>query len=153
MTIVKWKKPTTDGQKSVSPVTFNSPFSGLFENLLGEEYLTREFASYVPAANFSEGKEKYNLDLSAPGFEKEDFKIEVNKGVLTVSGEHKTEKETEEKNFTRKEFIFGSFQRSFVLPEEVDENAIDAKYENGILRISLAKKAELQKASIEIKVS
>lgn len=153
MTIVKWKKPVTNGQEKTSPVVFNSPLSGLFENLLGEEFFTREYASYIPAVNFSEEKEQYSLHLSAPGFEKDDFKLEVNKGVLTVSGHHKTEKETDEKTYARKEFTYGSFQRSFTLPEEVDENAIDAKYVNGILKISLAKKAELQREAIEIKVS
>ncbi len=153
MTIVKWKKPATEGQKSVNPALFNSPFSGLFENLLGEEYFTKEFASYVPAANFSETKDHFNLELSAPGFEKEDFKIQVNKGVLTISGEHKSEKETTEKNYSRKEFAYGSFQRSFTLPEEANENAIEAKYENGILKMALAKKEELKKEAIEIKIS
>lgn len=152
MTIVKWKKPYTNGTSN-NPVVFNSPFSGLFENFLGDEFLTREYASFVPAVNISEDEGKYNLELSAPGFEKEDFKIELKKGMLTISGEHKTEKETKEKNFSRKEFSYGSFQRSFSLPEGIDEEAVEAKYENGILRISLAKWEDPKKAPREIKIS
>ncbi len=153
MTIVKWKKPSTEGQKATNPVVFNSPLSGLFENLLGEDFLTKEYASYVPAVNFSEQKENYSLDVFAPGFEKNDFKIEVNKGVLTVSGYREDEKETVEKNYTRKEFNHGSFQRSFTLPEEVNENAIEAKYESGILKITMAKKEDSKTEAIEIKIS
>ncbi|MEI6489083.1 MAG: Hsp20/alpha crystallin family protein [Bacteroidota bacterium] len=153
MTIVKWKKPSIAGHETTSPVVFNSPIAGLFENLLGDDFFTREFASYVPAVNFSEGKERYHLDLSAPGFEKDDFKIELNKGVLTISGHHKTEKETTEKTYSRKEFSYGSFQRSFTLPEGVNENGVEAKYENGILKISLAKKEDAHQDVVEIKIS
>lgn len=152
MTIVKWKKPYTNGTTN-SPVIFNSPFSGLFENFLGEDFLTREYASYVPAVNISEEEGKYNLELSAPGFEKEDFKIELAKGMLTISGEHKTEKKTKEKAFSRKEFSYGSFQRSFSLPEGINEDAVEAKYENGILKISIAKWDDPKKAPREIKIS
>lgn len=152
MTIVKWKKPYANGVSN-NPVVFNSPFSGLFESFLGDDFLTREYASFVPAVNISEDENKYNLELSAPGFEKNDFKIELKKGMLTISGEHKTENETKEKNYSRKEFSFGSFQRSFSLPEGIDEDAVDAKYENGILRISLAKWEDPKKAPREIKIS
>ena len=153
MTIVKWKKPSIEGQGTTSPVVFNSPLSGLFENFLGDDFFTREFASYVPAVNFSEGKEHYHLDVSAPGFEKDDFKIELNRGVLTVTGHHKTEKETTDKNYSRKEFNYGSFQRSFTLPEGVNEAGVEAKYDNGILKISLKKNEDAHKGVVEIKVS
>lgn len=73
--------------------------------------------------------------------------------MLTISGEHKSETETSGKNYTRKEFSFGSFERSFNLPDGINESAVDAKYENCILRISLAKKAEVIKEAVEIKIS
>lgn len=152
MTIVKWKNPSVEGKAS-NPVVFNSPFSGLLDNFFGGDFLTREFASYMPAVNFSEEKTQFNLELSAPGFVKEDFKIEFNKGILTISAEHKTETETSERTYSRKEFNYGSFSRSFNVPESVDENAIDAKYENGILKLTLAKKEEAKKEAIEIKIS
>ena len=152
MTIVKWKKPYSNGTTN-SPAIFNSPFSGLFENFLGDDFLTREYASHVPAVNISEEDGKYNLELSAPGFEKDEFKISLEKGMLTISGEHKTEKETKEKTFSRKEFNYGSFQRTFSLPDSINEDAVDAKYENGILKISLARWEDPKKAPREIKVS
>lgn len=153
MTIVKWKKPLLAGHETANPVLFNSPLSGLFENFLGEDFFTKEFATYVPVANFSEGKEHYYLDLSAPGFDKDDFKIEMNRGVLSVSGRHKTETETNEKTYYRKEFNYGSFQRSFTLPDGINENDVEAKYENGILKIALAKKTDAHQGGVEIKIS
>jgi len=119
---------------------YHSPFTGLMENLFGNDFFAKEPASFVPAVNVSEEADKFNVELSAPGFEKNDFKIEVNKDRLTVSGEHKVETEKKETNFTRKEFSYGSFQRSFTLPENVNTEAIDAKYENGILKLVLPKK-------------
>jgi HSP20 family protein len=153
MTLVKFKRPTVVGETAANPVVLNSPFSGLFENLLGDNFFTREFASFVPAVNFSEETGHYNLELSAPGFEKNDFKIKLADGVLTISGEHKSETETSGKNYTRKEFSLGSFERSFNLPDGINESAVDAKYENGILKVSLAKKAEVIKEAVEIKIS
>lgn len=152
MNIVKWKKPSAEGPE-MNQVLFNSPLSGLFENFFGDDFFTKEYASHVPAVNISEEKDRYNMELAAPGFEKDDFKIELNKGMFTVSAQHKTEKETKEKTFSRKEFNYGSFQRNFSLPEEINEDAIVAKYENGILKISLPKKEEAKKEKKEIKIS
>lgn len=152
MTIVKWKKPYTNGVTN-NPAVFNSAFSNLFENFLGDDFLTKEYASFVPAVNISEQDGKYTLELSAPGFQKEDFKLEIAKGVLTISGEHKTESETTEKKFTRKEFSYGSFQRSFSLPENINEDAVEAKYENGVLKITLTQLEDPKKAPKEIKIA
>ena len=151
MTLVKWKRPFEHGQ--VTNPVYSSPLSGLFENIFGEEYLGREHAQFVPAVNLSEAEGTYLVELSAPGFEKGDFKIELKERVLIVSGKHQTEKEVKEKNFSRKEFNYGSFQRSFSLPEEINEEAIDAKYENGILKLTLPKKEEVKKAAKEIKIA
>ncbi len=109
-----------------------------FENLF--EGFDKEFASYVPAVNISNKGETYVLDFSVAGFNKEDFKIAIENEVLTVSAEHKVENNVEEKNYTRKEFNYGSFKRSFTLPENADLEKIEAKYENGILNITIPKK-------------
>ncbi len=152
MTLVKWKRPLENGQVNRNAI-YNTPLSGLFTNLWADDFLTAERAQFVPAVNLSEDETQYHVELSAPGFDKNDFKIELNDGILSVSGKHHTQTEAKEKNFTRKEFNFGSFQRSFSLPEEINQEAIDAKYENGILKIALPKKEESKKPAKEIKVS
>ena len=152
MTLVKWRRPLDNGLSNRTAM-YNSPLSGLLNNIWRDDFLTNEYAQFVPAVNLSEDEGHYHVELSAPGFDKNDFKIEIKDSVLTVSGKHETEKEVKEKNFTRKEFNYGSFQRSFSLPQEVNEEAVDAKYENGILKIALAKKEEVKKSTKEIKVS
>ena len=152
MTLVKWKRPFENGQLNRTHM-HNAPLEGLFENFFGDEFLRGEYAQFVPAVNLSEDATHYHVDLSAPGFDKDDFKIELNEGILSISGKHQAEKEVKDKTFSRKEFSYGSFQRSFSLPEKVNEEAIDAKYENGILKVSLSKKEESKRAVKEIKVS
>src|ERR1700751_2075477 len=132
MTLVKWQRPSANGHKN-NQLIYNSPLSELFDNFFRDHLLTNEYAQFVPAVNVSEAENKYFIELSAPGFEKNNFKIELNEGMLTISGKHQAEKEAKEKAFTRKEFNYGAFQRSFSLPEEINEAEIEAKYENGIL--------------------
>ncbi|MGZ3864034.1 MAG: Hsp20/alpha crystallin family protein [Bacteroidia bacterium] len=151
MTLVKFRRPMGH---FANPALYNSPFTGLLENFFGEDLLSKEFASFVPAVNISHEPNQFSLELSAPGFDKNDFKLELNENTLTISGTHKAESEVKEKSFSRKEFNYGSFQRSFTLPEEINTEAIDAKYENGILKVTLPKKAEEKKENkFEIKVS
>ncbi len=96
----------------------------------------------VPAVNIKEGEKDFSLELSIPGFKKEDFNIEVDNDVLTISSEVKAEKETKEENYTRREFRVSSFKRAFTLPETVDAENINASYEDGILKLTLPKKEE-----------
>jgi HSP20 family protein len=152
MTLVKWKRPLDNGLSNRTAM-YNSPLAGILNNIWRDDFLTNEYAQFVPAVNLAEEDGQYGVELSAPGFGKDDFKIEIKDGILTVSGKHETEKEVKEKNYTRKEFNYGSFQRSFSLPQEINEEAVDAKYENGILKISLPKKEEVKKATKEIKIS
>ena len=96
----------------------------------------------VPAANVKENDKNYEVELSAPGYEKKDFNISVDNGILTISAEKKEEKEKKEDNYTRKEFGYSSFSRSFNLPINTSEESIDAKYEDGVLKLAIAKKEE-----------
>lgn len=123
-------------------------------NSFFDEFVTDRSANYIPAVNISETTEAYHLEFSAAGFKKEDFKIAVEKDVLTVSAEHKTESTSENKNYSRKEFSFGSFKRSFTLPENVNVDKVEAKYEDGVLNVNIPKKeAEKVSAVREISVS
>jgi len=92
----------------------------------------------TPSVNITEEKDHYLVSLAAPGLKKNDFKITINdKNMLTVSCEKEEESDEEDKNFTRHEYNYSSFSRSLSLPEEVKKDNIDARYEDGILHITL----------------
>lgn len=107
----------------------------------------------IPAANVHETATGYTLEINAPGRSKEDFKINLEKELLTVSYEKKEENSSENKNTIRREFHYNSFKRSFSLDEKIDVNNIQAKYENGILSVELPKKPEVQQQPKQIAVS
>ena len=107
----------------------------------------------VPAVNVVEHDKNFEIELAAPGMTKEDFHITVENGVLTISSEKEEKKEEAEKNYTRKEFSYTSFARSFALPENVSEEKIEAHYENGVLRLVVAKRTPVapSKKAIEVR--
>ena len=96
----------------------------------------------LPAVNIKELDSGYELELAVPGAKKEDFKVEVDNDVLTISNEAKSENTETNENYTRKEFSYSAFKRAFTLPETVDGSKIGAKYESGILTLVLPKKEE-----------
>ncbi len=102
----------------------------------------------VPAVNITEQKDDYQVSLAAPGMKKDDFKIDVNGNMLTISSEKEEKKEEKEKRYTRKEYSYSSFERCFTLPDEVNKEKIDARYEDGVLRLVLPKKEEAKKMAI-----
>lgn len=97
-----------------------------------------------PAVNVREDADGFQLEIAAPGFAKDSFKIEVDNGLLTISAERPADGDTENKKdgYSRREFRYGTFKRSFTLPESADENAISATYTSGILNVVLPKKEE-----------
>jgi HSP20 family protein len=108
------------------------------------DWTTRNFSdtnTTLPSVNILESTENYEVDTAAPGLDKKDFKIELNHGILTISSEKKTKNETKnEKRFTRREYSYQSFNRSFTLPDTVENEKISAKYENGVLKVVIPKK-------------
>ena len=116
------------------------PWNEWFDNggLLGR-------AMNVPAVNITEQKNDYLVSLAAPGMKKDEFKIDVDGNMLTISSEKEETKEEKDKKFTRKEYNYSSFSRSFTLPEEINKEKIEAKYEDGVLKISLPRKEEAKK--------
>jgi HSP20 family protein len=109
--------------------TDNSPF----ENLFNVRPLT------LPSVNVLEKKDKYEISVAAPGLKKEDFNIDLEGDMLTISAEKETSKEDREDTFTRQEFNYTSFSRSFTLPAWVNKDKIDARYEDGLLFLDLPK--------------
>jgi HSP20 family protein len=99
----------------------------------------------IPAVNITEQKDEYLVSLAAPGMKKEDFKIDMDGNMLTISAEKEESKEEKDKKFTRKEFNYSSFSRTFTLPEEILKEKIEAKYEDGVLKIVLPRREEAKK--------
>lgn len=107
----------------------------------------------LPAVNISEDSKNYLVDVVSPGFKKEDFKIKVDNDVLTISAETKSEtSEGSEKEYSRREYSYSSFTRSFRLPENAQDDQIEARYIDGILQISIPKTQGQVKASKEISI-
>jgi HSP20 family protein len=110
--------------------------------------------STVPAVNVTETNGNYKITVAAPGLQKEDFKVNVDGNLITISAEKSTEKEEKEEKFTRKEYNFTSFSRTFTLPDNVMADKIEARYDNGELSLMLPKLAAektVQQKKIEIK--
>ncbi len=117
------------------PTSFSSLVDGLFN-----DSLTRSGGSvFVPKVDIIENEKAFELHVAAPGLSKEDFNIELNKNLLTISGERKFSSEKKETNYHSIETQYGSFSRSFTLPENVDAEKINAKYNNGILELIVPK--------------
>lgn len=107
----------------------------------------------MPAVNISETDDTFLVELAAPGMEKKDFQVSVEEGVLTIRSEKEEKKEEKEKNYRRQEYSFESFERCFRLPDNVNADAVNAKYDNGILKISLKKTAVEAPTKMAVKVS
>ncbi len=122
-------------------VRYDNFFSDLF-NL--PSVWTNPSNDVSPATNVYETPQAYHLELNAPGRNKEDFKVNIDKDLLTISFEHKEETKAEEMKSIRREFTFNSFKRSFSLDDKIDVSKIQAKYDNGILKIELPKKRRSQ---------
>jgi HSP20 family protein len=135
MTMIKWqhRNPLSD------------MVSNIFDNDLGD-FFGKRFSD--PAANIIENTDSFHLEIAAPGMVKDDFKINLENNILTISVEVEDQKREEGKNYSRKEFYYGSFSRSFTLPKTINVDNIKADYDNGILRITLPKKEETR---VEIK--
>jgi HSP20 family protein len=132
------------------------PASLLDQDLFESDLFPARVGVNVPSVNITETSKDYVLEVAAPGLERKDFNIEVKNDILIISAEKEEEKEEKrEKNgYSRKEYSFNSFSRSFSLPEDAKESDIDAKYENGILKVTVPKiKESSAKPSKKIQVS
>ena len=145
MTLVKF----ANGQKNHAVNPF---FSDVFDSILNDTFLSDKLASRVPAVNISETETQFHIELAAPGLKKEDFKISLDKNVLSVSADKKTENVEEGKKFSKREYSYNSFTRSFTLPEAADQSKIEAEYTDGVLKLYVTKKEEAKIQTREIAV-
>jgi HSP20 family protein len=127
-------------------------FPALFDDFFGRELFNwgnSNFSSTsttVPSVNIKETTENFEVEMAVPGMEKKDFNVQLDGNTLTISSARESNNQTQENGYSRREFSYQSFQRSFVLPKDVvDENQISAKYENGILSLTIPKKEEAKK--------
>jgi HSP20 family protein len=125
-------------RKSMLP-TFNDEFFG--DNLFGRFFETPANTT-MPAVNIKEGKEDFNIEVAAPGFDKNDFKIDLNNNVLEISSEKEVKNEENDSKTMRCEFQYASFKRYFTLPDSVESEKIKASYKDGILSVVIPKKDE-----------
>lgn len=123
--------------------TYLKPFNNWFE--LPDEGDLWGNVLNVPAVNIKEDEKSFLVHMAAPGMKKDDFEITLEENMLTISSEKKEEKEQKQERFTRKEYNFTSFSRSFTLPQDVLPDKIDARYENGVLMLTIPKKEPVKK--------
>lgn len=128
---------------------FSPMWSNFINDFFGRDWNDWSLRNYsdtnttLPSVNVKETDEFFEVEVAAPGMEKNDFKIELNNDLLTISSEKKVEKEDKEgEQYTRREFSYQSFSRSFTLPNTTDTEKIGAKYEDGILKVNIPKKEE-----------
>ncbi len=118
---------------------FDSVFAPLFSDVF-ENVMNTPFTNTLPSVNIVEDKGTFKIELAAPGLAKEDFKIALEKNILTISAEKKSENKEEEKGkFVRKEYSYSSFKRSFSLPDNIKAEGIKAEYQDGVLKLSIQK--------------
>lgn len=135
--------------RNLVPSSFrtNSGFFDEFKDFFGPSW---EGGSMLPASNVKETSDNFQIEIAAPGFEKADFKINLENDVLTIASEKKVESAKENEHYTRKEFQYSTFSRSWNLPESVDVSSINASYDKGILSVVLPKKQESTKQTNKV---
>ncbi|WKK64598.1 Hsp20/alpha crystallin family protein [Lutimonas zeaxanthinifaciens] len=122
-------------------------WTSFIDELFGEEFANVKTSNFnkgisTPKVNIKESEEAYTLDMAVPGFNKSDFVIDIEDETLSISMEVTKEDEKTEENYSRKEYGYASFKRSFSLPETVEQEKIEATYKDGILSVSIPKKEE-----------
>jgi HSP20 family protein len=131
----------------------NSVFNTVFDDLLNHFPANwKDSSLHYPPVNIHETKEAYHVELSAPGLNKEDFQVKVEEGLLTISFEKKEETKAEDYKTVRREFTQRSFKRSFSIDDQVDADNIQAKYEQGVLKLHLPKKEQAKTSTKQINI-
>ena len=140
----------------MTTLRFNQPtlknLDSFLDSLLNDSPVANNYGMNFPAVNIVESNDDYQLEFNVPGRKKDDFKITVDKNILTVSFEKKEESKDENKKTIKREFSTQSFKRSFTLDEKINADDIDAKYEDGLLLLTLPKKEEVKALPKEIAV-
>lgn len=142
MTLIKYNQPQRD--------IFGKRFSDIMDEFFTDAVATRR-ESFAPSIDISETDKQYIIDVEVPGIDKNDIDLNIENNTLTISGERKFEKKEDGKQYHRVETHYGTFSRSFTLPDNVDVDTINATYNNGILNITVDKSEQQMKKQIKIK--
>lgn len=128
------------------PTRYANQDVSLFDRLFNNDMFNRDFSetnTTLPSVNIKETEDKFGVEVAVPGFNKKDFNIELNNNELTISSEKKEENEKSEgERYTRREFSYQSFRRTFTLPNTVDGEKISAQYKDGVLHVDIPKREE-----------
>ncbi|MFC3560560.1 Hsp20/alpha crystallin family protein [Pedobacter jamesrossensis] len=127
-------------------------FNDIFESVLSDTFFSDRRMNSVPSVNISETSDAYQVELAAPGLKKENFRINLEKDMLTISTENVQHGNKEDKTYNRREFSYSAFTRGFTLPESADVERIEASYTDGILSINLPKREEAKAVSRQIEI-
>ncbi len=130
----------------------NSLFNRALTQREGDREENMTVAEWAPLVDIVEDEKQYLIKVELPEIKKEDLKVSVENGVLTVSGERKFEKEEKNRRYHRIERAYGSFQRSFSLPDDADPGSVKAQFRDGVLRVEVAKQEKALPKAIDIKV-
>ena len=122
-------------------------------NLLNREQESVLSASWTPSVDINETKDAYVVKGELPGVDKDNVDISIEDNLLVIRGEKKVEKESEEDKFHRKECVYGSFERSFSLPKQVDINNVEASFDNGVLKLNIPKAEEAKPKQIQVQIN
>lgn len=135
--------------------SLSSWMDDIFNKSFGNEFVSNfNTGITLPAVNVLDNDEEYIVEMAVPGLKKSDFDVSIDNQLLTISAEKNTENEDTNENFTRREFGYSSFKRTFSLPETVETDKVNAKYEEGILKVTLPKREEAKKKPLrQIKIS
>ena len=128
-------------------------FNDVFDSIFNDTFFNDRMVTRVPAANISESEDHFHVELAAPGLKKEDFKISLERNVLSIAVERQNENSDLQKNYSKREYSYSSFVRSFTLPDSANAENIGAAYHDGVLTIDIAKREEAKavRRQIEIK--
>jgi len=128
-------------------------FNDVFDSIFNDTFFNDRMVVRVPAANISESENNFHVELAAPGLKKEDFKLNLDRNVLNISVEQRGEDNNDQRNYSKREYSYSSWVRSFTLPESANADNIEASYTDGVLKIDIAKReeAKLVRRQIEIK--
>jgi HSP20 family protein len=145
MTLVKFNN---DRKNTLMP-----GLNDVFDSIFNDTFFSDRMVGRVPAVNISESENNYHVELAAPGLKKEDFKLNLERNQLSISVEESADHEDNQRNYSKREYSYSSFVRSFTLPESADHARIEASYTDGVLKIDIAKREEAKavRRQIEIK--